>query len=190
MSSSTSNSDALKNSRRIFLRIFITIVLCMGISLGLARAFVGANGASSRSLLGRVIEAQEAIPQIAAEENDLVMFFGSSMVQAGFSPREFDRSLAEMGASTTSFNFGFGGLNPLFQDYASRRIVESFNVENRRLKLVLIEFNPFQTTRSRRELQRAQEDSYIALMASPRELLSREPGVSESDVELYRIGIE
>jgi len=128
----------------------LAILLSMAVALGLVRMFTAANGAGADSLMGRVLLAQAAIPQIAAEENDLVLFFGSSMVQAGFSPREFDRRLAEMGVSTTSFNFGFGGLNPIFQEYVSRRIAEGFTAENRRLKLVLIEFNPFQTTITRR----------------------------------------
>ncbi|MEM6639709.1 MAG: hypothetical protein AAF610_07390 [Pseudomonadota bacterium] len=99
------------------------------------------------------------------------MGFGSSMVQAGFSPREFDRHIAAAGGDVTSFNFGFGGLNPLFQDYLSRRIREDFEANDRRLKLTIIEFNPFQTTEARRTLQASLEDSYVALLASPSELL-------------------
>jgi len=40
-----------------------------------------------------------------------------------------------------------------------------------RLKLALIEFNPFQTTITRRQRAVALEESYIALLASPSELL-------------------
>lgn len=170
MSSSTSSSDSAAGSRGIYLRILLAILLGMAVALGLVRVFTAANGAGSQSLLGRVLQAQAAIPQIAAEENDLVMFFGSSMVHAGFSPREFDMGVAALGGNTTSFNFGFGGLNPMFQDYLSRRIVEGFEAENRRLKLVLIEFNPFQTTITRRNRAVALEESYIALLASPGEL--------------------
>lgn len=171
MNSSTSSSDAVINPRGIYLKILLTILVGMLVALVLVRLFAAANDAGSRSLLGRVIEAQEAIPQIAAEENDLVMVYGSSMVQAGFSPREFDRDLAAMDIEVTSFNFGFGGLNPLFQDYQTRRIAEAFEAEDRRLKLILLEFNPFQTTRTRRNGAVALEDSYIALLASPAELL-------------------
>lgn len=182
------------SQRRIFLRIFLAVLVGMGIALGLAQAFVAANGASSRSLLGRVIEAQEAIPRIAAEESDIVLFFGSSMTAAGFSPREFDRAIAAAGGDSISFNFGFGGLNPLFQDYTSRRIVEAFEAEDRRLKLALIEFNPFQTTKARRELQRAQEESYLALMTSPRELWDiivddPESGIRMAEIRYLRDGI-
>jgi hypothetical protein len=166
----------------------------MGIAVIAVRLFAMANGAGSQSLLGRVLEAQEAIPRIAAEENDLVMFFGSSMVEAGFSPREFDQFIAEAGGSTTSFNFGFGGLNPLFQDYVSRRIVEGFNAENRRLKLVLIEFNPFQATKARRNLAEALEESYVAMLASPGELLDiafddPEKGIRMLEIRYLRDGI-
>ncbi len=156
--------------RRIFAKILIAVLLVMGVAMLLARSFTAANGASGESLLSRVFQARAAIPAIAAEDNDLVLVFGSSMVQAGFSPREFDRDLADMGIDVTSFNFGFGGLNPLFQDYLSRRIAEDFEREGRRLKLALIEFNPFQATRTRRERAVALEESYIATLASPSEL--------------------
>ena len=157
--------------RGIFLRILLTVLVGMGIALVLVRAFAAANGAGSQSLLGRVLQAEAALPRIAAEKNDLVMFYGSSMVRAGFSPRDFDRDIAKMGGNTTSFNFGFGGLNPLFQDYQTRRIRESFQANDRRLKLALVEFNPFQATVTRRDRARAIEESYIALLASPKELL-------------------
>lgn len=171
MSSSTSSSDTVAGgSRSYYLRILLIILLGMAIALVLVRLFAAANGAGSDSLLGRVLQAQAAIPRIAAEEKDLVMVFGSSMVQAGFSPREFDRDTAELGADIKSFNFGFGGLNPLFQDYVTRRIADAFEAEDRRLKLTLIEFNPFQTTITRRQGAVALEDSYIALLASPSEL--------------------
>ena len=194
MNSSTSSSDNVVSSRTIYARVLLTILLGMAVTLGLARAFTMANGAGAQSLLGRVIEAQEAIPQIAAEENDLAMFFGSSMVNAGFSPREFDRDLAAMGIHTTSFNFGFGGLNPIFQEILARRIVERFKAEDRRLKLIMIEFNPFQATVTRRNRAVALEDSYIALLASPRELFEillddPERGLRMLEIRYLRDGI-
>lgn len=170
-SSSISNSNSVNSSRAIYLRILLTVVVGMTLALGLVRVFVATSGAGSQSLRGRALEAQAAIPQIAAEKNDLVMFYGSSMTEAGFSPREFDLELASKGIATTSFNFGFPGLNPIFQEYLSERIVENFEAENRRLKLVMIEFNPFQTTVTRRNRAVALEDSYIALLASPQQLL-------------------
>ena len=194
MSSSTSSSDAVTSTRGIYLRILLAILLGMAVALGLVRAFVAANDASAQSLLGRVIESRAAIPQIATEENDLVMLFGSSMTQAGFSPREFDLELAEKGVATTSFNYGFGGLNPMFQEYLSRRIVEDFKAEDRRLKLVMIEFNPFQTTITRRNRAVALEDSYIALLASPAELFDilledPERGMRMLEIRYLRDGI-
>lgn len=194
MSSSTSNSDGMNTTRRLFFRIWLVIVIGMGVALIAVRLFTAANGAGSQSLLGRVIQAQEALPQIIAEKNDLVMFFGSSMVQAGFSPREFDEFITAAGGQTTSFNFGFGGLNPLFQDYVSRRIVEEFKANDRKLDLALIEFNPFQTTRSRRQLSAALEESYLSLLASPSELLGfalddPETGLRMLEIRYLRDGI-
>ena len=170
LSSSTSSSDNMTSPRRTWLKIFLTVVVGMGLALGGVRLFVSAMGAGSQSLLGRVLQAQAAIPQIAAEEDDLVMVFGSSLVQAGFSPREFDAAIAAAGGDSASFNFGFGGLNPLFQDYVARRIADDLQANARRLKLAVIEFNPFQTTKTRRSRAVALEEAYIALLASPAEL--------------------
>jgi hypothetical protein len=181
-------------SRRLFFGIWVTILVGMAFAVVAVRLFAWANDAGSQSLLGRVLQAQDAIPQIAAEPNDLVLFFGSSMVEAGFSPREFDQFIAESGGAATSFNFGFGGLNPLFQDYLSRRIVERFNKEERHLKLAIIEFNPFQATKARRQLGAALEESYISMLATPGELMDitlddPEKGVRMLEIRYLRDGI-
>ncbi|MEN7343223.1 MAG: hypothetical protein AAAFM81_09780 [Pseudomonadota bacterium] len=186
MSSSTSSSEP-QEQRRVFGRIFLTVVIGMGIALAIVRVFVGAMGGSSSGLLGRVLEAQNAIPQIVSEPADLVMGFGSSMVRAGFSPREFDQAIAAAGGNVKSFNFGFGGLNPQFQDYVSRRIRDDFEASDRRLKLVIIEFNPFQTTVARRNLQRPIEESYLSLMASPSELIEITKDDPESGIRMLMI---
>jgi hypothetical protein len=97
--------------RRVFIKITLAIVLGMMAAMGLVRLLLDANGANKEGVLGRVLQAQAAIPQIIAEPNELVMFYGSSMTRAGFSPRKFDRDLKVIGKKITSFNFGFGGLN-------------------------------------------------------------------------------
>lgn len=193
-SSSISSSDGANTARRLFLGIWFTILVGMGIAMLAVRLFAMANGAGSQSLLGRVLQAQDAIPQITAEQRDLVMVFGSSMAEAGFSPREFDQFIAESGGAVKSFNFGFGGLNPLFQDYVSRRVVERFQAADRRLSLAIIEFNPFQATRARRQLAAALEESYIAMLASPGELLEMtfddpETGLRMLEIRYLRDGI-
>jgi hypothetical protein len=164
MSSSTSSS---KNT---YTRIILAITLGMGLSMLLLRGIMTLNDASADTILGRVAEAREALPRIVAEPDDLVMVYGSSMVRAGFAARRFDKQLQEQGITVKSFNFGFGGLNPLFQDYLSRRIGEAFQDNDRRLKLAVLEFNPFQTTRSRYNGARPAIDSFISILARPSEL--------------------
>ena len=166
----------------------------MGFALLGVRLFATASEVGSESLLGRALQIQRVIPRITTEENDLVVFFGSSMVEAGFSPREFDRDIAAAGGDVMSFNFGVGGLNPLFQDYFTRRIAEGFQSEDRRLKLALIEFNPFQTTRARRTLQEDLEESFVAILASPGELWDitlqdPERGLRMQEIRYLRDGI-
>ncbi|HHL32195.1 MAG TPA: hypothetical protein ENJ41_06375 [Oceanospirillales bacterium] len=143
---------------------------------------------SSETIMGRVLEAKAALPQIVKEKKDLIMAFGSSMIDAGFSPREFDQQLAQAGINNIkSFNFGFGGLNPFFQDYLSRRVKEAFDANNRRLKLAIIEFNPFQSTITRRNRALALEDSFITLLGTEKEL--REILLQDPDrgIRLYNI---
>ncbi|NND43782.1 MAG: hypothetical protein HKN58_00560 [Xanthomonadales bacterium] len=128
------------------------------------------NNANKEGILARVHEAQMAVPRIIALEEDLAMFYGSSMVHAGFSPRLFDRWMAEEGIELRSFNFGFGGLNPYFQDYLSRRIRDEFVARDRRLELAMIEFNPFQATQTRWQGAQPIVDSFLAMLATDREL--------------------
>jgi hypothetical protein len=158
-------------NRRIYGKTILFIVLGMTAALGLVKAFVFANDASRETILGRVLEAKAALPRIIDEPHDLVMVFGSSMVEAGFAPREFDQQLKEQGLNTIkSFNFGFGGLNPYFQDILTRRIKEAFDAKDRRLKLAVIEFNPFQTTITRHEGARSLEDSFLTMLGNDEEI--------------------
>ncbi|MEM7350305.1 MAG: hypothetical protein AAF657_05835 [Acidobacteriota bacterium] len=176
MSSSTSSSDAPPpaapeaSGRKIYLRILLLITLGMGLCMSIFRVFAHLNDVGSDTLLARVQEARAALPRIVAESDDLVMAFGSSMTEAGFSARQFDRQLRGQGLEVKSFNFGFGGLNPYFQDYLSRRIREAFVAGDRRLELALIEFVPFQVTTRRFDGARPVIDSFLTLLASPEEI--------------------
>jgi hypothetical protein len=160
----------MSNERKLYLRIYLSMLVGMFIALVLIRLFAFAMDASGSTFLGRVLEARAALPQITQEQEDLVMVFGSSMVHAGFSARHFDREVNAMGGEVKSWNFGFGGLNPYFQDYLSRRIREGFEQDERRLRLALIEFNPFQTTQTRWQGAVPAVDSFITMLASDDEL--------------------
>jgi hypothetical protein len=184
MSLSTSNFKKMKapnmpdsftpdkhiGDKRVYIKITLAIFFGMFAAMGLVRILLDANGANREGVLGRVLQAQEAIPQIINESNDLVMFYGSSMTRAGFSPRKFDRDLKILGKDISSFNFGFGGLNPYYQDLLSRRIAEQFIDKNRQLKLALIEFNPFQTTTTRWSRAQFTVDSFITMLSNDEEL--------------------
>ena len=137
MSSSTSNS------RSIYLKIIAALAGIFIAAMSIIHLFAYTMGASAENFLGRVYESRSALPDIIAEEKELVIMFGSSMTQAGFSPRQFDRMVNADGKNIKSFNFGIGGLNPFFQDYLSRRIADEFIDNDRRLKLTIIEFNAY-----------------------------------------------
>lgn len=162
------------NQRRIFRRIILAILVGMGVAMGLVRGFTEAMGANSQEILGRVLEGQHGLKRLLAEDDgDLVMVYGSSMADAGFGPREFDQHIRELGGDVSTWNFGFGGLNPMFQEFLARRIVDDLNANDRRLKLLLIEFNPFQATKTRRNRAKAIEEPYMSLLLSGDEIADR-----------------
>ena len=181
--------------RKVFLRIFLTILVGMGVAMGLVRGFTEAMGANSQTILGRVLEGREGLERLLVEdEGDVVMVFGSSMADAGFGPREFDQWIADRGGSSSAWNFGFGGLNPMFQEYLARRMAEDFQRNDRRLKLLLIEFNPFQATKTRRNRAAAIEEPYMSLLASPAEIWDQvledpESGIRIAQIRYLRDGI-
>ena len=164
MNSSTSSSD------RVYLKILLAIMLGMGAAMGIVHVFFWANDASAETILSRVMESRSVLPRIVALEEPVIMVFGSSMVQAGYSPRQFDAEMAEQGVKLKSFNFGFGGLNPFFQDYFSRRIREEFDDGDKRLQLAIIEFNPFQITQARWNGAVSTVDSFLTMLASDQEI--------------------
>ena len=164
MSSSTSNS------REAYKPIALRLGLAMAAALAALNLFYFAMGIRAENIIDRVVESRQALPKIVSEEKDLMLFFGSSMVEAGFSPRVYDRKMLELGKNVKSFNFGFGGLNPYYQDFLSRRIKEAFQENDRRIKLSVIEFNPFQTTKKRWEGAQFTIDSYLTMLASNSEL--------------------
>lgn len=174
MNSSISNSNKQSKtsmtSRKLYGKTFVTIGLCMMTAMVIIHYILVSLEAHSQGVLGRVTESRAALEEIVKEPDELVMFFGSSMTRAGFSPRQFDADLAEMGKNVTSFNFGYGGLNPYFQDFLSRRIVEEFKASNRRIKLTMIELNPFQATTTRWNRAKPVMDSFLTLLTSDQEL--------------------
>ncbi|MGX5173883.1 hypothetical protein ACUR5C_07675 [Aliikangiella sp. IMCC44653] len=159
------------NERKVYLKIILAITLCAGTTVAILQGIIKLTDAKNQGVFSRTNLSLKALPKIIEEPSDLVMFYGSSMTQAGFSPRQFDRKLNAMGKNVKSFNYGFGGLNPFFQDYLSRRIKEQFIANNRKLRLAMIEFNPFQTTQRRWQGAKPVVDSFLSMLASDEELL-------------------
>ncbi len=141
----------------------------MLVALAMVRLVASAYDFRSATVLDRVLEAKAALPAVTEQEG-VAIFFGSSMMEAAFAPRVFDREMAARGACVRSYNFGFGGLNPVFQEVLARRVRDAFEARGRRLPLAILEFNPFQATEVR--WQRAQPvlDAFLAELITSREL--------------------
>jgi len=193
MSSSTSSFSAAASpaTRGPYAKTLLAIVLAMGASLATVRVVTILFDASAETILDRVMEARAALPDIVREDKPVVMSFGSSMTHAGFGARQFDREMSERGIDVKSFNFGFGGLNPYFQDYLSRRIRDVFVENDRRLELTLIEFTPLQNTTARWEGARPAVDSFVSMLADGSdvwEIVKREPtrGIRLANIKYLR----
>ena len=193
MSSSTSSSEHMPfdagAARRVNLRILAVIALGMAACLGTFRIGIWLNDVSGDTIMDRVASARAQLHKVlAVEEPDIVMVFGSSMVEAGFGARQFDRELQEQGVTgVRSFNYGFGGLNPLFQDFLARRLREAFDAEGRRLRLAVIEFNPFQATIRRRDGARPIEDTMMSTLMSGEEIWETFLEDPERGMQLFTI---
>jgi hypothetical protein len=163
-------SSSISSSRTIYLKISLALVAIFGAAMGIIHFIAYLHDANAENILGRVMEARKALPKILEEEQDLVMMYGSSMTRAGFSPRLFDQAVNAQSKNIKSFNWGIGGLNPFFQDYLSRRIKDAFVAKDRKLKLAIIEFNPFQTTQTRWRGALPIVDSFLTMLATDAEL--------------------
>jgi len=120
----------------------------------------------------RFNQATEELPQIAGNSSSkkIVMVYGSSLVHAGFSPDTFDSEMDNRGIDIVSYNFGFDGLNPEYQHLYAKRIIAEFQRQGRKIDVVLLEFNPFQTTLSRRDHDDSMSDQWYASFCSLAEL--------------------
>ena len=190
------NTDNIASSqiRKVNAKLLFVIFTGMALSLVILYGSMLLQDATEESIMGRVVQSREALPQVVSEPQDLVMMYGSSMVGAGFSPRQFDRLAAEQGKSVKSFNYGFGGLNPFFQDYLSRRIRDEFEGSDKRLKLAIIEFNPFQATKTRWRRAEFAIDSFLTMLATDEELfeIARQDitrGIRMFTIKYLRAGI-
>lgn len=116
----------------------------------------------------------EAATTIALDSTDTqnVLMFGSSMVQAGFSPLQFDAYYANKHSKVRSYNFGIANMNPEFQQYLTRHIRTEFEASGKKLRLAVVEFNPFQTTKTRDQLGAVMRDQSEAVLLPVQDLVA------------------
>ncbi len=170
MPSSTSSSDS--ESRRVALR---TAVAGVAVLLGGLLLIRGCNAAAEHYLpdpfgIVRIKTARQALPEIAEAPGPKTLFLGSSLVDLGFGPMAFDAELAASGVEMTSYNLGIGNMNPALQLVLARRMREAFESRGARVDLMLVEFNPFQTTRKRVRANAPFREAVLAVLGTPRTL--------------------
>lgn len=169
MRSSTSSSEfenqyqTLDNSTELRVRLktllggLLMFILVVGIYKFIA---------SNIPMNGRVETMMDYMPVLIEEnpQSKKVMIFGTSMVQAGFEPYQFDAYFAERNIDVASYNYGVGNLNPEFQQYVVRHIRRELEAANEKLDLAVLEFNPFQTTRARHRIGGYTRDQNEAIL--------------------------
>lgn len=106
----------------------------------------------------RLVLATRRLPDIARDGTAVV--FGTSPMQWGFSPAIFDRTMARSGTPTLTYNLGNFGIGPDLMSIMARRLGAALRAENRRLRLAVLEFTPWNATAARRN------DFFINAMAA------------------------
>ncbi len=139
----------------------------------------------------RFKQATKYVPKIADNPTSrkIVIVYGSSLVRAGFSPDTFDFEMSKRGFDIVSYNFGFDGLNPEFQHLYAKRIKDEFQKKSREIDTVFIEFNPFQTTLTRKDHDQSMSDQWYANFCTPSELWDITQKDLQKGVRLFGISI-
>ncbi len=162
------NSDCRSVARKTLFTggfVFATAALLYIGIMGLAVKETGLG-------IRRLNQASEQLPHIADNPaaKKIAIVYGSSLVHAGFSPDIFDSEMEAKGIDLVSYNFGFDGLNPEYQHLYAKRIMDEFQKRGKKIDAVLIEFNPFQATLTRRGHDQSMSDQWYASFCSPAEL--------------------
>lgn len=181
------DSNALKVRFKTLLGGLFMFLLVVGLY-----KFIGSN----IPMNARVLEMMAYMPTVATErpESKKVMFFGTSMVQAGFEPNQFDAYFTERDMDVISYNYGVGNLNPEFQQYVTRHIRQELESRNQTLTLSLLEFNPFQTTKARDVLGVITRDQNEAVLLPLEDLMritfeDPDRGLRLLNIRYFREGI-
>jgi hypothetical protein len=171
MPSSTSNSETGRrgDAGRVELRTAIAGLLLLVGGLLFARCNIEILDVVQPEKK-RLREAIEALPAISSYPQPTAIVFGSSLVWNGFVPEIFDDVLAGHGIDLASFNLGFGGLNPEIQRVLAQRVRRAHQAAGRRIKLAVIEFNPFQTTSVRASRDALVRDQHLMMLATPTQI--------------------
>lgn len=121
---------------------------------------------------GRVLGMMDYLPTFISQNRDrqTLMIFGSSMVQAGFEPYQFDEQMTQRGLDVASINYGVGNLDPEFQKYLTRDVRRKYEAAGQKIDMTLLEFNPFQTTLTRGGFGNITRDQNEAILLTPADL--------------------
>ncbi|MEQ8313665.1 MAG: hypothetical protein RL839_11880 [Gammaproteobacteria bacterium] len=137
----------------------------------------------------RALALIQQLPNVASAypEHKKVMVFGTSMVQAGFEPYQFDTYFEQRDMDVVSYNYGVGNLNPEFQQYLTAHIRREMQAADASLDLVLLEFNPFQTTKAREVIGAYTRDQNEAELRTVRELWETTLEDPDRGIRLFNI---
>lgn len=173
------------------LKIFIAGIVITSAVIGFYLALT-----SFAPLNARVLGMMDYLPTFLQENQSRkkMLIFGSSMVQAGFEPYQFDEYFTAQDIDVASINYGVGNLDPEFQQYITRDARRKLEVAGQKLDLTLLEFNPFQTTVARGTFGDITRDQNEAILLTPSDLWEitlRDPerGLRLFNIRWFRNGI-
>ena len=137
----------------------------------------------------RIQESAAALPAAlslpADDPRKVVYVLGSSLIEFGFSPDVFDKTLAGSGVDAVSYNFGYGNADPSIHQRFAHRLREDFSENPDKIDLVVYEFSPFQATERRAQLTGQLDHAAHAVIDDWRDFLALAPHDHEEAIALF-----
>ncbi len=163
----------ISNSKKPALLMAFIALLLLGPAVILVNAFTSSIEANAGDLFGiqRIRSVAGSIDLIANTPGNTVLVFGSSLVNEGFSPRQFDqRAELLLQQDITSFNIGMGNMKPSYQLLLAKRLREAHLRAGKRARLAVIELTPFLLTKRRNAFRPFMTEQIAAVFMSNEEL--------------------
>lgn len=176
MPSSTSSSErtvpTAADGRSVAVRVLVASVLVLVCGVVGARTILGRFPKQLGAHEARWEELLRQLPAIHGQPDDKLVFtFGSSLVEDGFSPADFDEEAAKKGLETTAFNLAVFDTTPALLRPLTRRVARELGSRGSRLGAAYLEFNPHLSTKKAFDEEYGNNELRMGVVLEPNDYL-------------------